>query len=79
MEEIFIPELRKRRQAFDYAGPAVILIDNCSCPATPRFLELRETEHIIPLYFPPHSLNQLQPLDLLIFGATKRLLIRVNR
>jgi hypothetical protein len=79
MEEIFISELRKRRKAFDYAGPAVILINNCSCHATPRFLELCETEDVIPLYFPPHSLNQLQPLDLLIFGVTKRLLIRVNR
>jgi hypothetical protein len=79
LEETFIPELRRRREAFGYLGPAVILLDNCSCHATQRFAEFCEREHVIPLYFPAHSSNQLQPLDLSIFGITKRLLARTNR
>jgi hypothetical protein len=30
-------------------------------------------------FFPPYSSNQLQPLDLSLFGITKRLLRRLNR
>jgi hypothetical protein len=78
-EETFIPELRRRRETFEYAGPAVILLDNCSCHMADRFTELCRAERVIPLYFPPHSSNQLQPLDLLVFGVTKRLLTRMNR
>jgi hypothetical protein len=33
----------------------------------------------MPLFLPPHNSNQPQPLDLSVFGLTKRLLIRVNR
>jgi hypothetical protein len=79
VKETFLRDLRKRREAFGYIGPAILLMDNCSCHATAPFLEFCQSEHLIPLYFPPHSSNQLQPLDLLIFGVTKRLLLRVNR
>jgi hypothetical protein len=68
-----------RWEAFEYAGPSLILIDNCSCRATPWFLEFCENERGIPIYFPLHDSNQLQPLDLLIFGVNKRLLVRINR
>jgi hypothetical protein len=33
---------------------------------------------VIPCYFPPHSSNQLQPLDLSVFGITKRYIARTN-
>jgi hypothetical protein len=78
-EETFLPELRTRREAFQYQGPAVLMLDNCSSHATERFLQACNRERVIPYYFPPHSSNQLQPLDLSLFGICKRLLVRVNR
>jgi hypothetical protein len=45
----------------------------------PCFHELCEIHRVVPCYFPPHNSNQLQPLDLSLFGITKRLLSRVNK
>jgi hypothetical protein len=78
-EETFIPELLRRRAVHGYQGPAVLLIDNCSAHNGPRFHELCGVHRVVPCYFPPHSSNQLQPLDLSLFGVTKRLLSRVNK
>jgi hypothetical protein len=79
VQETFLPELRRRREVFDYEGPALLLMDNCTAHQSPEFREICAAERMIPFYFPPHSSNQLQPLDLLIFGVTKRLLTRFNR
>jgi hypothetical protein len=36
-------------------------------------------EHnIVPFPIPPHSSNQVQPLDLCVYGITKRLMTRLN-
>jgi hypothetical protein len=34
---------------------------------------------IIPIWLPAHSSNQLQPLDLCLFGILKRLISRLNK
>jgi hypothetical protein len=47
IEETFIPELRKRREAFENVEPAVILIDNCSGYLTSRLLQFCESERVI--------------------------------
>jgi hypothetical protein len=78
-EATFVPELLKRRAMHDSQGPAVLFLDNCSAHNGPRFHELCGAHRVVPCYFPPHSSNQLQPLDLSLFGITKRLLSRVNR
>lgn len=78
-QETFVPELTRRRGLFGYDGPAVLLMDNCSCHMSDRISELCEREHVRRLYFPPHRSNQLQPLDLSLFGVTKRLLAQMNR
>jgi hypothetical protein len=78
-EETFLPELSIRRTAFGYAGPSVLLMDNCTSHTSDRFRQLCEEAAVVPFYFPPHSSNQLQPLDLSLFGVTKRLLARMNR
>jgi hypothetical protein len=79
LETIFIPELVERRARFTYNGPAVLLLDNCSAHIGVRFSELCQENHVIPCYFPPHSSHQLQPLDLCLFGITKRFLTRANK
>jgi hypothetical protein len=78
-ETTLVPELRKRRDIFGYQGPAVLLLDGCTAHSSPKISALCDENHVIPLAFPPHSSNQVQPLDLSIFGITKRLVARVNR
>jgi hypothetical protein len=78
-ETTFIPELHKRRMTHGYEGPAVLFLDNCSAHNGARFHEICAANRVIPCYLPPHSSNQLQPLDLSIFGITKRYLARVNK
>jgi hypothetical protein len=44
-----------------------------------RFQELCRVYHVVACYFPSRTSRQLQPLDLLLFGITKRLIARANR
>jgi hypothetical protein len=79
LTETFIPEVLRRREAFGYAGPAVLIIDNCTAHTGAEVDEWCEGHGIRVCPLPPHSSNQVQPLDLSTFGVTKRLIARVNR
>jgi hypothetical protein len=79
LETTFLPELTLRRTKYQCTGPAVLFLDQCSAHTGPRFQELCRTRQVIPCYFPPHSSNQLQPLDLCLFGITKRFIARANK
>jgi hypothetical protein len=78
LEFIFLPELAERRRHYNYTGPAILLLDNCSAHKSARFQGLCEENRVLRCYRPPHSSNQLQPLDLSIFGITKRFISRAN-
>lgn len=69
---VFFPELRRRRAELGYQGPAVLVMDGFGCHQTERFLELAAEENIITKFIPPHTSDQLQPLDLGIFANQKR-------
>jgi hypothetical protein len=76
--EIFLPELQRRREFHNYDGRAALILDNCSSHGTERFhTSSRENNGFLP-FLPPYTSNQLQPLDLSLFGLTKRLFIRVD-
>jgi hypothetical protein len=79
LEDTFLLELLRRRQLFNYDGRAVLILDNCTSHDTAKLAEISEVHGLLPLPLPPHSSNQLQALDLSIFGVTKRHLARVNR
>jgi hypothetical protein len=79
LTEIFVPEVLRRREAFSYAGPVVLIIDNCTAHTGAEIDELCGEYGIRVCPLPPHSSNQMQPLDLSTFGVTKRLIARVNR
>jgi hypothetical protein len=79
LEDTFLPELIKRRHLYDYDGPAVLILDNCTSHDTVKLAEISGVHRLLPVPLPPHSSNQLQALDLSIFGVTKRHLARVNR
>jgi hypothetical protein len=77
--EIFIPVLKRRREIYGHRGTTVLILDNCTSHGIRRFHQLCAENNLVPLFLPPHSSNQLQPLDFSVFDLTKRLLIRVTR
>jgi hypothetical protein len=68
----FFPEVERRRRKHDYEGPAIMLLDGLVCHRDREFLQRCREGQIVVLTFPPHSSDQLQPLDLLTFGLLKR-------
>jgi hypothetical protein len=77
--DTFIPEINKRREAYQYSGDVFLIYDNCIAHSSDVIDELLLDHRIIPLPLPPHSSSQLQPLDLSLFGITKRLISRANK
>jgi hypothetical protein len=77
--EIFTPALKRRREIYGYGGTAVLILDNCTSHGPERVHLLCAENNLVPLFLPPHSSNQLQPLDFSVFSLTKRLFIRVHR
>jgi hypothetical protein len=79
LSDVFLPEVARRREALDYEGHAVLIMDNCSAHTGLDVEEVCEAHGVIICPLPPHSSNQIQPLDLSTFGITKRLIARINR
>jgi hypothetical protein len=77
--DTFVPDLIARRERFSYHGPAFLIMDNCPAHRGEKFDQLCALHRIIPVWLPPHSSNQLQMLDLCIFGVTKRLIFKANK
>ena len=67
----FIPEMRAKRAWHHYDGVILLLMDGFGVHDCDQFRELLSAENIHPLLFPPHSSDQTQFLDLLIFGLQK--------
>ena len=68
----FFPEFQRRRREFSYDGPGLLIMDGFGCHQTDEFLELALEANIICKFIPPHTSDQLQPLDLGVFGNQKR-------
>lgn len=71
-KESFVPEMRERRMRYSYDGPILLLMDGFGIHDCDEFREILEAEEIYPLLFAPHSSDQTQFLDLLIFSLQKR-------
>jgi hypothetical protein len=54
-------------------------MDNYTAHAGDAFLEMCRDANVRLILLPPHSSNQLQMLDLCVFGVTKRLIARLNK
>ena len=68
----FFPELRAKRLSENYSGPIVLILDGFGCHANEHFLSQCEEQNVIPVAIPPHTSDQVQPLDLGIFANQKR-------
>jgi hypothetical protein len=77
--DTFIPVLAARREQYRFFGRAILILDNCSAHRGPEFERLCQEHWVIVMWLPPHSLNQPQMLDLYLFGATKKLIARINK
>jgi hypothetical protein len=78
-KDTFVPEVQRRRQLYGYTGTAFLIMDNCTTHAGQDYEALALANQIEPIWLPPHASNQLQMLDLSIFGITKRKIARVNQ
>ena len=68
---ILFPEILRRRKAFNYTGTVVITMDGCSSHFSDYFLDECSYHGIYPFTEPPGTSDQVQPLDLGIFGNQK--------
>ena len=71
-EHVFLPDLRACRLQHGYQGPAVLILDGFGCHHSPAMQEMLEEENVVLQFLPPHTSDQLQPLDLGIFAIQKR-------
>ena len=78
--EVFEPSVIKIRNEYGYYGPGLIIADGCTSHQTPLFNEVCERLNLRIFWLPPHSSNQLQVLDLGVFGVHKGLIkkCRIN-
>ena len=78
VEEIFIPEVQRRRQKYNYSGDVVLLLDGCSSHSTDFFLDECTYNGITIFELPPNCSDQIQVLDLGMFGIQKRAVKKVR-
>jgi hypothetical protein len=77
--DIFLEEILRRRLVYEYDGPAFLIIDGCTSHDSDLVYDLCLDNNIDIIVLPPHASNQLQMLDLSIFGITKRYISDFNK
>lgn len=68
---ILVPYVRITRERLGYHGRAVLIMDGCSCHRGAEIEQMLDSQGIVSVFLPPHSSDQLQPLDVGIFGNHK--------
>ena len=71
--ETFFPEVQKRRREFNYEGDVLLMLDGCTSHFSDYFLDECTYFNVFPWKEPPGTSDQIQPLDLGIFGPQKTL------
>jgi hypothetical protein len=75
----YLPKLANGRAKCRYDGTVVPFLDMCSAHVGYRLRGLWQANRVLPRRFPIYNSNQLQPLDLSLFGITKRYIAKVNK
>ena len=70
---VFFPEVQNRRLKYNYDGEVLLLLDGCSSHFSEFFLDECTFFDVYPWQEPAGTSDQIQPLDLGIFGAQKTL------
>jgi hypothetical protein len=71
-EEVFFPEIPRRREFYDYREQAVLLLDRFTCHHTPEFVQKWGLAKVEVVFLVPHTSDRTQPLDLLTFALAKK-------
>jgi hypothetical protein len=79
LQDTFLPEIRRRRERWQYHGPVFLLLDNFTAHRGVDVDELYLVNDVVPIFLPLHSSNQLQPLGLCVFGLTKLGMAKINK
>ena len=69
---IFLPALRRLRTQFEYNGKAIVIMDGLKAHQNLISQIDSEKENIFFHFLVPHSSDQTQPLDLVLFGVMKK-------
>jgi hypothetical protein len=75
---IYVPDTVEQRQRLGYAGTVFLIPDGFSCHVRNATEEVCVCYGIRMLAIPPHTLNQVQPLDLDLFAFYKSESCRVQ-
>ena len=71
IEQCFAPHVRNMRAKYNYDGPGLVILDGASQHFSKEFFQMMEKLNIYVVFIPPHSSNQVQPLDLGTFHVHK--------
>ena len=77
-KSIFLPEIQRRREKTGYTGLILLLLDGCSSHFSDFFLDEATYHGIYIFQEPPGSSDQVQALDLGIFGIQKHFKSRIK-
>ena len=71
-ENVFFPELTRKRKEKEYVGPAILIMDGLGAHYSQTFIEECNLNGVYIIFLPPHTSDQCQPLDLVTFALLKR-------
>lgn len=72
-QNVFLPHLQLKRIKYNYNGPALIILDGLKAHHLVLDKVNEQTNNIIIRFMPPHTSDQVQMLDLGVFGYQKRI------
>lgn len=75
---VIVPYVYHKRDQLDYSGKAVLIMDGCACHKSRELEALFDQHGIVVVFLPPHSSDQVQALDLGIFGNHKSAQSRIH-
>lgn len=78
-DQILFPEIERRRILYKYQGPCILLFDGCTCHNSDFFLDECTFRDVIPVQEPANSSDQVQVLDLGIFGIQKKIMNSLDK
>ena len=70
-DNVFFPEVKRRRKKYQYRGTVVLTMDGCTAHFSDYFLDECTYNGVYPFQEPAGTSDQVQPLDLGIFGIQK--------
>ena len=78
-DTIFFPEVKRRRIKYGYKGTVVLTLDGCSSHFSDYFLDECSYHGVFPFQEPAGSSDQVQALDLGIFGIQKAMKSKTSK